>query len=466
LTNNTSLRNFEVEHDFEQIGQKIMLLNAWKIIQTGETPRILLAIEDITRRKQFEAERLRLLSQEQAARQEAEAANRAKDESLSNLSHELRNPLNIMLGWSQLLRSGRLNAEDMGRALESIEQSAKAQSQLIEDMLDLSRITSGKLRLNPRPLDLVSVVNLAIDAVQLVAEAKSIQIVSHFNAVTIVGDRDRLQQVMWNLISNAIKFTPAGGRIDITVSPKQDAAEIQVSDTGQGISAELLPYVFDRFRQGDSSTTKAWQGLGLGLAIVRHIVELHGGTVRADSPGVGKGTTMTVRLPLYSNPEDFVQLRSDVEPLAEEPLELVNSEVPSLKGLCILAVDDEVASLDLIRYILESVGATVVTVTSARVAIAALTDSPGQYDVLLADIGMPEEDGLTLIRQVRTLDVETGGQIPAVATTAYASQRERQQALDAGFQMHMPKPIDPTRLIWAVATLGKRVGSDAADAKA
>jgi two-component system CheB/CheR fusion protein len=461
LTNNTSLRNFEVAHDFEQIGQKIMLLNAWKIIQTAETPRILLAIEDITRRKQFEAERLRLLGQEQAARQEAEVANRAKDEFLSNLSHELRNPLNIMLGWSQLLRSGRLNAEDMERALASIERSAKAQSQLIEDMLDLSRITSGKLRLNTRPLDLVSVVNLAIDAVQLVAEAKSIQIVSQFSAVTIVGDRDRLQQVMWNLISNAIKFTPAGGRIDITVSPKQDAAEIQVSDTGQGISAELLPYVFDRFRQGDSSTTKARQGLGLGLAIVRHIVELHGGTVRADSPGVGKGTTMTVRLPLYSNPS----LRSDVEPLAEEPLELVNSEVPSLEGLCILAVDDEVASLDLIRYILESVGASVVTVTSARVAIAALTDSPGQYDVLLADIGMPEEDGLALIRQVRTLDAEAGGQIPAVATTAYASERDRQQALDAGFQMHMPKPIDPTRLIWAVATLGKRVGSDAADAK-
>ena len=300
FTNNTSLQNFEVEHNFEQIGHKVMLLNGWRIAQPGEPQRILLEIEDITERKQFETERSQLLNQEQVARQEAEAANRAKDEFLSNLSHELRNPLNTMLEWSQLLRQPQLDEAAVARALAIIERSAKAQAQLIEDMLDLSRITSGKLHLNTKLLDLVPIVELAVESVQLAAEAKTIQIVSQLNAATVVGDSNRLQQVFWNLLSNAIKFTPSGGRIEVTVTCMQTSAEIRVSDTGQGIQAELLPYVFDRFRQGDSSTTKTSQGLGLGLAIVRYIVELHGGTVRAESPGEGQGTTITVRLPLHA----------------------------------------------------------------------------------------------------------------------------------------------------------------------
>ncbi|MBD1867232.1 PAS domain-containing protein [Cyanobacteria bacterium FACHB-471] len=459
LTNDTNLQNFEVEHEFDRIGHRVMLLNGWNIVQAEETQRILLAIEDITERKQFETTRSQLLSQEQAARQQAEVANRTKDEFLSNLSHELRNPLNTMLGWTQILRNRQLDEAAVDRALEVIERSAKVQSQLIEDMLDLSRITSGKLHLNTRLLDLASIVSHAIESVQLAAEAKTIQLVLQLNAAMVVGDSDRLQQVMWNLLTNAIKFTPADGQIEVTVAPVQSYAEIRVSDTGQGIPAELLPYVFDRFRQGDSSSTKARQGLGLGLAIVRHIVELHGGTVRAKSPGEGQGTTITVRLPLRSTAREFTA-PSYLEPTAEELSELVNQKVPSLTGLHILVVDDEVDSLDLMKYILEAVGADVVTVTSVREAIEALTKSPDRYDALLADIGMPNEDGLSLIRQVRALDVVVGGQISAAAITAYVSDRERQQAIEAGFQMHMAKPINPTQLIWMVANLVGRVSEE------
>ncbi|MBD2261221.1 chemotaxis protein CheB [Pseudanabaena sp. FACHB-2040] len=459
LTNNLSLQNFEVEHEFEQIGHKVMLLNAWRITHVEETQRILLAIEDITERKQFETERSHLLSQEQAARQEAESANRAKDEFLSNLSHELRNPLSTMLGWSQLLRNQQLDEATVDRALNVIERSAKVQSQLIEDLLDLSRITSGKLHLNTRLLDLVSIVRHAIESVQLAAEAKTIQLVLQLNAAIVVGDSDRLQQVMWNLLSNAIKFTPDGGQIEITVAPVQTYAEIRVSDTGQGISAELLPYVFDRFRQGDSSTTKTRQGLGLGLAIVRHIVELHGGIVRAESRGEGQGTTITVRLPLRSLPPEFTP-SGYLELTAEELSEPVKQEVPSLTDLRILVVDDEVDSLDLMKYILEAVGADVVTVTSVKEAIEALTGEPSRYDVLLADLGIPDEDGFALIRQVRALDAVAGGQISAAAITAYVSDRERQQAIEAGFQMHVAKPINPTQLIWMVANLSGRVSEE------
>lgn len=456
LTNDTTLQNFEVEHQFERIGHKTMLLNAWKIVEAGEAQRILLLIEDITERKQFETERSQLLTQEQSARQEAEAANRAKDDFLSNLSHELRNPLNTMLGWSQILRTRQLDKAAVTRALEVMERSARAQSQLIEDMLDISRITSGKLHLNTRLFDLVSIVGAAIESVQLAADAKSIQMVSQLNSAMIVGDVDRLQQVLWNLLVNAIKFTPIGGRVEITLAPVLTHAEIRVSDTGQGIQAELLPYVFDRFRQGDSSTTKGKQGLGLGLSIVRHIVELHGGTVRADSPGVGQGTTFIVRLPLRSMSAE-VTPPSDLEPLTEESLEVVSQEGPSLEGLHILAVDDDVDSLNLMKWTLEDVEAQVVVVASVREAIAALMASFGRYDVLLADIGMPDEDGFSLIRQVRALSPEAGGQIPAVAITAYVSDRERQMAIDAGFQMHLAKPVHPTQLIRVVANLTGRV---------
>ena len=450
LSHNTILQNFEVEHQFERIGQKTMLINGWRIRQAGEAERILLAIEDITDRRLFETERSQLLSQEQSARQQAEGANRAKDEFLSNLSHELRNPLNAMLGWSQILRTRQLDEAATKRALEIIERSAKAQSQLIEDMLDISRITSGKLHLNTRLLDLVLVVDGAISSIQLAAEAKSIQVVSQLSAATVAGDVDRLQQVLWNLFSNAVKFTPEGGRIEIILASVQNHAEIRVSDTGQGISAELLPHVFDRFRQGDSSTTKAKQGLGLGLSIVRHIVELHGGTVQAESPGEGQGTTMTVRLPLRSIPLEFTPPTS-LEPTAEEPSEPAEQSELPLIGLRILAVDDEIDGLGLVRHILETAGAEVLGVTSAREAIDALTDPTNQFNVLLADIGMPDEDGLSLIRRVRAL--ETVGEIPAAAITAYVSDRERQSAIEAGFQIHIAKPINGAQLIVMIMNL-------------
>lgn len=469
LNTNTSLQNFEVEHEFERIGHKAMVLNGWRIIQNEDTRKILLSIEDITDRKRFETERSQLLAQEQSARQQAEAANRAKDEFLSNLSHELRNPLNIVLGWAQLLRNRPIDDVTTQKALSVIERSARAQAQLIEDLLDVSRITQGKLTLNTRPLDLMTVVEVAIESVQLAVEAKAIQIDSQLKPATIVGDSDRLQQVLWNLLSNAIKFTPSGGRVDVTLEPVQGYAEICISDTGQGIQAELLPYIFDRFRQGDSSTTKGKQGLGLGLSIVRHLIELHGGTVQAESPGEGQGTTLLVRLPLQpltlseslAIPPELklsqtarleLPLLSDLEFLGAEDAVAV-PPLPSLAGVHILAVDDEVINLELMRYALQIAGADVEIATSAREAIATLTASPDRYDLLLADIGMPNEDGFALIRQVRAMDASLGGQIPAVAITGYVSAQEKQQALDAGFQQHLAKPFEPMELLEIVARL-------------
>ncbi|MCC5667302.1 PAS domain-containing protein [Nostoc sp. CHAB 5784] len=459
LANDTTIQNLEVEHRFEQIGQKTMLLNGWKIIQQGEAQRILLAIEDISDRKQFELERSQLLAQEQSARQEAETANQAKNEFLSNLSHELRNPLNTILGWAQLFRTRDLDSSTVTRAWEVVERSANVQAQLIDDMLDLSRITSGKLHLNTRLIDLVSVVNAAIESIEFSAEAKSIQIISQLNSATVVGDFDRLQQVLWNLLSNAIKFTPPGGRVGVMLEAVHSHAEIRVSDTGIGIPADLLPYVFERFRQGDSSSSKTTQGLGLGLSIVRHIVELHGGTVQAQSPGEGKGTTIAIRLPLRSMPVEITPPTYLEPSLLSETPDTLDGKNPSftLEGLCILAVDDQADSRDLIKWMLEDFGAEVVVVTSAREAIAALIEFPGRYDLLLADIGMPEEDGYSLIRQVRELEAEAGGQIPAAAISAYVTEQERQRAIEAGFQMHLAKPIELTELVLMIVNLSGRV---------
>jgi two-component system, chemotaxis family, CheB/CheR fusion protein len=449
FANNTILTNFEIEHSFEKIGRKNLLLNALKIIAIGDTPRILLSIEDITESKQFEAERSRLLTLEQSARQAAETANRAKDDFLSNLSHELRNPLTAIIGWVQLIQSHKIDSVRIERGLEVIYRSAKAQSQLIEDMLDLSRIASGKLQLNPVKLDLASVVNVAIESVELAAKAKSIEISSNLTPIVIIGDIDRLGQVLSNLLTNAIKFTPTGGLVDVTLTTIQTYAQICVSDTGQGMSAELLLHVFDRFHQGDSSSSKSTHGLGLGLSIVRHIVELHSGNIRAESAGEGQGTTLTIQLPLNNT--------LDLDPIVLEPVKLPTQEVSSLAGLQLLVVDDEPDILDLMKYILENAGAEVTTTSSVKEAIAALRASEGKYDGLLADIGMPQEDGFALIQQVRALPTEMGGQIPAAAITAYVSNRERQCAIDAGFQVHLAKPIYPTQLIQMVANLTGRV---------
>ncbi|MEG4282057.1 chemotaxis protein CheB [Microcoleus sp. A006_D1] len=456
LVNDVELLNFELEHLFEQIGQKIMLLNACKLEREDQALMILLSIEDITDRKQFEIQRSQLLEHEQLARQQAERANRTKDEFLANLSHELRNPLTPILGWAQMLRSGQLKGAAVTTALEVIERSARAQSQLIEDMLDIARITSGKLALDSSPIDLRLVVQGAIDGVQLSADAKNIEIVSELTSATVLGDAARLQQVVWNLLSNAIKFTPAGGRVEIALESIEHHAKLRVKDTGKGIRAEFLPYIFDRFHQGDASSTKASQGLGLGLSIVRHLVELHGGTVQAESPGEGQGTTITMRLPLRDLPE-MLTGAIDLEPIVlAAPVNVSSDDVPSLDGLHVLVVDDLIDTRDLLKFVIEGYGAEVLTVGNARSAIVALTDNPGRYDVLISDIGMPEEDGYFLIREVRALAASAGGEIPAVALTAYASDKERQRAINAGFQTHIAKPIKPVQLALIVANLAGR----------
>jgi two-component system CheB/CheR fusion protein len=437
LAGELAVQHFEVNHDLEQIGHKNMLLNACKLHREDNTDMILLAILDVT---------------ERTARQQAEAASRAKDEFLSNLSHELRNPLTSLLAWVQLLRSRNCDEATVDRALEAVEQNGRLLNYLIEDILDASRITSGKLQLNSRPMDLSLLVQAALDSVNLSAVAKNIQLVSSLSEIAVLGDAERLQQVLRNLLSNAIKFTPAGGRIDITLSQVDNQAQIQVSDTGIGISADLLPHIFERFYQGDSSTTKTNQGLGLGLAIVRHLIELHGGTILAESPGEGQGTTLTVRLLLYVPPPTAPPI---VEPTVETSLD-ASQNLPSLEGLQILVVDDLVDVLLPLQLMLEDYGAEVLTVTTARAALSALRESPNRYDVLISDLGLPEEDGYFLIQQVRSLSAAAGGQIPAIALTGHASKADDQRAIEAGFQMHIAKPCNLVQLGAIVADLAKR----------
>ncbi|MEP6489066.1 PAS domain-containing protein [Microcoleus vaginatus GB2-A3] len=456
LVSDVRLQNFELDHVFEQIGPRTMLLNGCKLQREDRALMILLSIEDITERKQLEILRSQLLEHEQLARQQAESANRAKDEFLANLSHELRNPLTPILGWAQILRSGVLKEAAANRALEVIERSARTQSQLIEDLLDIARITSGKLALNTNLMDLVLVVQAALDGVQLSADAKNIQLVSQLSSATVLGDADRLQQVVWNLLSNAIKFTPAGGGVEVTLSAIENQAQLQISDTGKGIRADFLPYIFDRFHQVDSSSNKRNQGLGLGLSIVCHLVELHGGTVEADSPGEGQGSTMTLKLPLVALPQKLTSAINLKTIALAAPLKASTDIVPSLEGLHVLVVDDRSDTRELLAFVLESYGAEVLTVESARSAIAALTENPGKYDVLISDIGMPEGDGYFLIREVRTLAAEAGGEIPAVALTAYASDKERERAIKAGFQTHISKPVQPVQLALMVANLAGR----------
>ncbi|MEG3991054.1 ATP-binding protein [Microcoleus sp. S28C3] len=394
-----------------------------------------------------------LLMREQVIRADAEAANRAKDEFLSILSHELRTPLNAILGWStMLLRQKNLSGDKVVRALETIERNAKSQAQLIEDILDVSRIITGKLRLQVRRVNLVSVIESAIDSVRLAAEAKSIRLQSVLDSESgpLLGDADRLQQVVWNLLSNAIKFTPKNGRVQIRLERVNSHVEITVSDTGPGISSDFLPFVFDRFRQHDSTTTRSYGGLGLGLAIVRQLVELHGGTVTVVSPGIGQGTSFTVKLPvmiIHPPASDPERLNSIVE--ADARVEAS----PTLEGLQILVVDDEADALELLSTILQKYGADVIAVASVKEALTVIETATRSPDVLVSDIGMPDEDGYSLIRKLRQLEAQRGGRLPAIALTAYARNDDRRQALLAGFQMHLTKPVDAADLVAVVASL-------------
>jgi hypothetical protein len=404
-----------------------------------------------SRATRLEAEREQLLAQERAARQEAETANRLKDEFLATLSHELRTPLNSILGWAQMLRLKRLKENDYTRAVESIERNSKSLTALIEDLLDVSRIITGNLSLNFQPIELASVIEAALNTVRPAAQAKAITILYFNNSKVspILGDATRLQQVMWNLLSNAVKFTPPKGQVQIRLRQIEDSVIIIVSDTGQGIEPEFLPYVFDRFRQADSSSTRLQGGLGLGLSIVRHLVELHGGTVQAQSPGLGEGTTFTLKFPAQRDRTQATN--SEVEPTTVEPSSV------SLAGLRVLVVDDEADTRDLLKFVLKQCEAEVIAVDSVPEALKALKEF--MPDVLVSDIGMPVEDGYALIRQVRAMPEASLSQIPAIALTAFANQSDRDRTLEAGFQMHLPKPVEPDELVRALAKLAEGIAS-------
>jgi signal transduction histidine kinase len=407
--------------------------------------------------RQRTAELSAAMLREQEARKQAEEANRIKDEFLATLSHELRTPLNAILGWAQVLRTGKVDESTTARALEAVERNARAQAQLISDLLDVSRIITGKLRLELTPVELPRVIDAALDSVRPAADAKGIGIRLTLDRAVgpLVGDPDRLQQVIWNLLSNAIKFTPQGGSVEVRLGQREGQAEIAVEDTGSGVRPDFVPYVFDRFRQAESSTTRQYGGLGLGLSIVRHMVELHGGTVKVESPGEGQGSTFTVRLPIRLGIEGG-EVSGTMTERRRRPTEDVPDMVRSkiLTGLHVLVMDDEADTRDLLVTALEQCGAQVTAVPNVPDALASLDRV--LPDVLLSDIGVPGEDGYSLIRKLRSRSAELGGNLPAAAVTAYARSEDRIRALAAGFQAHLAKPIDPAELVATIAALAGR----------
>jgi signal transduction histidine kinase/CheY-like chemotaxis protein len=420
--------------------------------------RVLVSLVDVSERKAIVRERERLLASEQAARRQAEEASRFRDEFMATLSHELRTPLTAILGWSRLLRAQPLTEEQIQHALEVIERNAQAQVQLVDDLLDVSRAIVGKLRLDLRPVDLASVVTAATDTLRPTAEAKSVSLQAHLDeqAGQVSGDPDRLQQVVWNLLSNAVKFTPKGGHVEVRVERVGSSVEIAVSDTGVGISPEFMPYLFDRFRQADKSSGRRHAGLGLGLAIVRQLVELHGGTIRAESAGTGQGATFTVSLPVLAVRSRAVGGTERVG--AEAASSAAPDSKPELKGLRVLYVDDDEDAREIVTAFLRRCGARVAVSASATDALEKLRRE--RPDVIVSDIGMPGEDGYWLIRKVRALGAGEGGRTPAAALTGYARAEDRQKVLRAGFQAHVPKPVDATELATVVASLAARAGSE------
>ncbi|MBC7969586.1 MAG: PAS domain S-box protein, partial [Verrucomicrobia bacterium] len=410
----------------------------------NEAVRFIGTALDITDRKRAEADREQLLQREKTAREEAETANRIKDEFLAVLSHELRTPMNPILGWSSLLRQGKLNPAKTAQAVETIERNARIQVQLIDDLLDISRILRGKLVLTMLPVDLKFAIHAALETVRLAMDAKAIALRTQLDPTvgTVMGDVGRLQQVVWNLLSNAVKFTPTEGQITVKLTQVGTNAQIQVTDTGKGIHPDFLPYVFEHFRQEDAATTRRFGGLGLGLAIARQIVELHGGKMAAASAGEGQGATFTVKIPLQRR-----ELAAGTTDLLDKARLTAHHSL--LAGLCILVVDDEADSLALVRFMLEHAGALVISASSGAEALQTIEQT--LPDLIVSDIGMPEMDGYMLLRQIRTL--EQGRQIPAIALTAYAGEFDRQQAIEAGFQQHIPKPVESEKLISTIRTL-------------
>jgi PAS domain S-box-containing protein len=404
---------------------------------------------EIAERKRAEEERAGLLTREHQARTEAEAANRLKDEFLATVSHELRTPLTAVLGWACVLRMGRFGESSFEKALEAIERNAKSQSQLIDDLLDVSRIVAGKLRLKIQAVDLGAVIESALDSIRPAAEAKEIVITTSLKSLqrTLSADPDRLQQIIWNILSNAVKFTPRQGRVHIQVEPHEEEVRIVVSDNGPGITREFLPHVFERFRQADGSFTRAHGGLGLGLAIARHLAELHGGTIEASSDLEIGGSIFTVKLPLQQNGSSSARelpppVMTDVhESLATRPL----------AGLRVLVVDDDADALELLALIFSQYGAEVQAVSSARDALDTYLREP--FDVLVSDIQMPDEDGYQLMRKIKVIAEERGTRLTALAVTAHAKAEDRVRALQAGYHAHVPKPIDPMQLVFMLASL-------------
>lgn len=476
---------FEKEY-IHKDGHRVPILIGAAVVEE-EPLTYICFILDQTEQKRIHAERAELLEREQAARQQAESASRMKDEFLAIVSHELRSPLNGILGWSRLLRTRQLSPEKTEQALASIERNAQAQTQLIEDLLDISRIIRGTIRLNLRPTNLIPVIQAALDTIRPTATTKSIHLETHLDPDVglVSGDLDRLQQIVWNLLSNAVKFTPEAGQVTISLSTvnrpssfvlghwatvdeqeqritdngqrteliqnskfkiqnSTSYARITVTDTGKGIKPDFLPYVFERFRQADATTTRNQGGLGLGLAIVRNLVELHGGYVHVDSVGERQGATFSVEFPLLA-----VESLPPMHSQGSGPL--LSHEPYNLQGVRVLVVDDEADTREFLVTALEQYGALVTAAASTQEALQRFQENPP--DVLLSDIGMPQADGYTLIKKIRALPPEAGGQVPAAAITAYVRGDDRQQALDAGFQLHVPKPIEPIQLLNVVVQL-------------
>jgi PAS domain S-box-containing protein len=455
---------------------------------TGEVRSLLTIARDVTDYKNVEQALRTSETELREQKEELEKLNNLKDEFLAVLSHELRSPLNAILGWSKILRSRKLDKTTFDRGLETIERNAKLQTQLIEDLLDVSRIIRGKLTLHPQPTNLVLAIEAAMDTMRLAAQAKSInlqfqtlnsqheentQVTNYPRAnlpnnlpsnipnnikFKVLGDSSRLQQIIWNLISNAIKFTPTGGQVEVLLqavkrgNEEPDFAQITVKDTGMGIRSDFIPYVFESFRQADGSTTRRFGGLGLGLAIVRHLVELHGGSINVSSPGEGQGSTFTLQIPLMSTFEPKVSRYSAVnlELVSNPEVGETNSEKPLL-GIKILVVDDDDDSRDFLTFALSESGAKIYSAESAALAFSAIESF--QPNLIISDIGMPQEDGYSLMQRIRQLPEYMGGQIPAIALTAYAGDSDRQKAILAGFQTHLAKPIMPDELVDAVIEL-------------
>ena len=405
---------------------------------------------DITDKVRAERELTRLLASERAARQRAEAASRAKDEFVAMISHEIRSPLNAILGWSHMLRQGALDKTATANALESIERNARAQAQLVSDLLDVSRVITGKLRINARPVDIMNSVESALESVHSAAEAKQITIDVQREpyATVVTGDADRLQQVFWNLLSNAVKFTPRQGHVSVKIARTNSYLEVAVSDSGTGIPEDFLPYIFERFTQADTTSARKHAGLGLGLSIARHIVELHGGTIAAESAGEGKGATFRITLPVRAlHPQEVDSAQTAV------PVDTIANEI-MLNGLRIMVVDDEDETRELLKMMLSSHGAEVLAAASGTEALAQIDEC--QPGIIVSDIGMPVMDGYMFMKRVRALDSEQRS-VPAIALTAYARAEDRLRALAAGFQMHVPKPVEASELVMVIASLVRRI---------